>query len=184
MVTKKKPAQPFITPRDEEIEFVKDGKIIIGIDPGPTHTGFCVIDGDVPLFAATITRPKDLIAEEFALLAQKQLLEWVNEIKQQHPHARIAIEGVVAPRSHMNNQKSFINPDYILRLGVIAGMCFGTFPDAIRVRPGHNGSGHASQYPPELSGRRNFNILPGSGTGVRDHEKSAYDVARKASYLV
>lgn len=161
--------------------FEKDGNIVIGIDPGPKNTGFCVIDGEVPLFAATITRDDKMTAEDFAFHVRDYCITWVNEIIEKHPQAIIAIEGVVAPRSHMHGKKSFINPNYILRLGFLAGILFGTFPEATRIRPGNNGSGHTSQYPTYLSGRRNFTVLPGHGKGVRDHEKSAYDVARKAT---
>jgi hypothetical protein len=94
----------------------------------------------------------------------------------------VAIEGISDPKGFHRGQKAAINPKDIIRAGVVLGALVATWPQAIIIPPGNNGSQHYSHYPADLIGRRPAE-LPGStnGAGTRDHEQSAYDVAGKGA---
>lgn len=164
--------------------FEKNGIIVIGIDPGASNTGVCVIDGNVPIIAGTffINKETKEIARDYAHRAKDECLKIIERVKADHPNALVAVEGVVPPQTHMRGKVSFINPKYLVNLGFIVGLMFGAIPDAIRIRPGGNGSQPKEFYPPSLSGvRKATEELETFGKGVRDHEKSAYDVALAAA---
>lgn len=164
--------------RDETFE--KNGIITIGMDPGARHSAICIRDGDVPIFAGTITRELSVDPVRYALQVVDKFLEVVAEILIQYPNVAIGIEGVVAPKGFKGGKRAPLNPEHIVRTGVTAGALAGAFRAAHIVRPRNNGSQHISQYPDTLQGRRNFDLLPGFGAGVRNHEQSAYDIALKA----
>lgn len=167
-------------PRARAHDPVAPGQPIVGIDPGARYTGVVVRDGDVVLHSSTLVRPKDLPSgTEWAKSVVAQIAAILAAFPAGMP---VAVEGISDPKGFHKGQKAAINPRDIIRAGIVLGAVVATWPDAIVVDPGGNGSQHASHYPPELAGRRPA-ALPGSsqGAGTRGHEQSAYDVAGKGA---
>ena len=159
------------------------GKPVLGVDPGYRYTGVVIRDGDALLHASTFVRPDGMNdPTDWALTVRAKLRKFLNEY-----HATtgtilpIAVESVTAPKGFKGGVKAPINPGPILFAGVVLGVVLGTWPDAVVIQPGGNGSQHLTHYPPGLIGRRPPD-LPGQTTPAttRDHEKSAYDVAGRA----
>ena len=155
-----------------------EGKPVIGVDPGSRYTGVVVRDGDVPLYSATLVRPDEMSATEWAVHVTKEL----HQVCAMFPNAPMGVEGVSDPKGFQNGKRSPINPRDLVRAGVVLGAVVGVWTEAHIIPPGGNGSQHYSHYPSELIGRRP-KTLPGAsnGAGTRDHEQSAYDVAGKAA---
>lgn len=165
-------------------EFVATGEIVVGIDPGSRCTALVIRDGETVIHATTVVRDGDQEAVPYARLVAAALRIIVDDYSTRFPHLIVGIEGISDPKGFHRGQRAAINPKDIIRTGVTAGALAVTFPDAIIVRPGNNGSMHTSQYPASLQGRRPKD-LPGdsTGAGTRRHEQSAYDVAGKALEL-
>lgn len=157
--------------------------IVIGIDPGARFTGVSVRDlsDDTILIASTYVKPPETEIVTWALEVSSTIKRDVVAL---YPEARIGIEGVSDPKGYSNGKKSPINPKHIMRTCIVLGALAATFPDAVIVPPGHNGSSRTG-YPDVLNGRRPKD-LPGSsnGAGTRNHEKSAYDVAGDVPFRV
>lgn len=160
------------------------GQPVLGVDPGARYTGVVLRDGDAPLYASTLVREKDRTDPvEWARLA-------VATIREIHatvcpPGTPLAVEGVEAPKGFANGQKAPINPGPILFAGVVLGAVAASWPNAVIIPPGKNGSRGKANYPTALVGRRPAD-LPGSsnGAGTRDHEQSAYDVAGRGALVL
>ena len=156
---------------------------VIGIDPGARYTGVSVqnlLDDEI-LLSSTYVKPADTPLFTWAI----QLGDMIaTDIVALFPDASIGIEGISAPKGYSNGKKSPINPKYVIFAGIVAGALAQRFSDAVIVPPGHNGNSRTG-YPDVLMGRRP-KTLPGSalGAGTRDHERSAYDVARAVPLLV
>lgn len=145
----------------------------IGIDPGPTYTGFCVIKNGKLVYSTTFKREdKEIPIFWWA----NHVADQIENIVAQFPGAKIGVEGVVTPQAYFAGKKNLMNPKHLIFTGVIAGTIAGRFHKAVIVRPGKNGSG--ANYPPELTGTRPKD-LPGKAVGTRNHERSAYDVANQ-----
>lgn len=170
-------------PRQRPLGTAPVGQPVLGVDPGASYTGVCLRDGDVPLFAETIVRPKDMNPMDWA----KHVTDRVREIlfMECPANTQVAIEGVTEPKGFKNGQRASLNPKWIVFTAVVAGAVAGAFPDAPVIPPGGNGSQHVTNYPPALVGRRPKD-LPGRNTspGTRDHEQSAYDVAGKGAKVL
>jgi hypothetical protein len=167
-------------PRHRTFDPVAPGRPIVGIDPGARYTGVVVRDGDVVLHSSTLVRPKELSSgTDWALAVVGQLQQILAAFPTAIP---IAVEGISDPKGFHKGEKAAINPRDIIRAGIVLGAVIASWPRAIIVEPGGNGSQHASHYPPELVGRRPAS-LPGSsqGAGTRGHEQSAFDVAGKGA---
>jgi len=151
---------------------------IIGIDPGPRYTAVSVITDDVVVLSTTFKRPDDTPPVTWAVeVAQK-----INDtIISKWPDAAVGIEGVATPQAYNNGKKSLMNPKHLIHLGMVVGAISALIPKAVIVRPGKNGSG--TEYPEELTGRRPKE-LDGNAVGTRNHERSAYDVAKQVKRLV
>lgn len=149
--------------------------IVIGIDPGPRYTGVSVRDDNRVLLSSTYVRPDGIEPITWAITVTNIIKK---EVIAFYPEAQIGIEGVATPHSHINGQKSLINPKWLIHLSMVVGALAQAFPDAVIVRPGKNGSQPLDSYPAQLKGRRPKD-LPGTtiGAGTRNHERSAYDVA-------
>jgi hypothetical protein len=160
--------------------FEPNGIISVGIDPGSRYTACVIRDGDVVLHATTLVREGDQEPVPYARIICAILLEIVNDYKKKYPDLVIGVEGVTDPRGHVNGKASPLNPKDIVRTGVTAGALAMTFPDALIIKPSHNGSQDLSQYPDSIKGRRQKD-LPGIfvGAKTRKHEQSAYDIAGK-----
>ncbi len=170
-----------ITPWDE----TPYGKPTVGIDPGSRNTGFIVIQGEAVLYSATLKRDDVMTAVEYGYYVVDEVKAVINTLDAlKENKLRIGIEGISDPKGFQNGKRSPINPKDIIRAGIVVGAISVALREysPIIIPPGGNGSNHASQYPPSLQGRRPSD-LPGSGggSGTRNHEQSAYDVAVKAN---
>lgn len=159
------------------------GRPIIGIDPGARYTGVVVRDGDAVLHASTLVRPDSVESgTDWALLVVAQ----IQKILKDFPVTiDVGVEGISDPKGFQGGKKAAINPKDIIRAGIVLGAVVATWPHAVIVKPGNNGSKHYSHYPASLIGRRPAGLEGDSqGAGTRGHEQSAYDVAGKASDLL
>lgn len=154
---------------------------IVGIDPGPTYTGVSVVVDDKVTLSTTYKRPDDSLP---TLWWANEVANKILEILSTLDEPIVGIEGAVAPQTHFQGKKNFVNPKYILGIGLMVGIITGVLEakgyNPVIVRPGKNGSG--SNYPPELEGKRPKD-LAGEAVGTRNHERSAYDVANQAPLL-
>lgn len=157
------------------------GEPIVGIDPGARYTGLVVRDGDAVLHSSTLVRPQDMSSTDWAITCLTGIQTILKDFPRTIP---IAIEGISDPKGFYRGQRAAINPRDIIRAGVVLGALVATYPTAVIVPPGNNGSQHYSHYPDSLIGRRPAD-LPGdtNGAGTRDHEQSAYDVAGKGARI-
>lgn len=158
------------------------GQPIIGIDPGARYTGVVVRDGDAVLHASTLVRPESVESgTDWALLVVAQVQQILKDFPVTIP---IGVEGISDPKGFQHGKKAAINPRDIIRAGIVLGAVVATWPQAIIVKPGNNGSKHYSHYPAGLIGRRPGGLAGDSqGAGTRGHEQSAYDVAGKAAEI-
>lgn len=156
---------------------------IVGIDPGPTYTGFTILENDEIVVSSTYKKPEDTLppihwAMEVAEKISEELKNWDNILV-------VGIEGAVAPQSHYQGKKNLLPPKYLVNLGLTAGVITGrlsTEHSIVIVRPGKNGSG--KNYPSALEGRRPSGLAGVTVPGVRNHERSSYDVANQAELLL
>jgi len=164
-----------------EEEFISNGVISIGIDPGSRYTALVVRDGDTVLHATTVKREGAQEPIDYARMVVEIMVPIVRDFEERYENVVVGIEGITDPKGFSNGRRAPINPKDIVRTGVTAGGLAIALMDAIIVPPGHNGSQHLSQYPDALKGRRPAG-LPGdsTGAGTRKHEQSAFDVALKA----
>lgn len=155
------------------------GRPVVGIDPGARYTGVVVRDGDAVLHASTLVRPDAASATDWAVAVTVEAERILRGFPAGTP---VGVEGVSDPKGFNRGQRAAINPRDIIRAAVVLGAVVATWPSAIVVPPGGNGSQHYTHYPASLIGRRPA-ALPGStnNAGTRDHEQSAYDVAGKAA---
>lgn len=162
---------------------VPTNRPILGVDPGARYTGVVIRDGDVPLLSTTLVRPDDMSQTGWALHCVSELRKIVNQLPK--VILPVAVEGVTAPKGFVRGRRAPLDPKDIMFAAVVLGAVIATWPDAVIIPPGGNGSQHITQYPPVLVGRRPKD-LPGStnGAGTRDHEQSAYDVAGKGAKVV
>lgn len=159
---------------------VHQGFVTIGIDPGARYTGVAVRDaeGNV-LHASTIKRADATDPVDWA----KESVTFVKEdVLPFFPDHQVGIEKVTTPNPYMNGRRTFLNPKDLISLALVVGAMAVSFPDAVLVRPGKNGSQPLASYPDALRGRRPKD-LPGRSDGSRDHQRSAYDVAGVAEQL-
>lgn len=170
-----------VAPKRGRLKTAPVGEPIIGIDPGARYTGVVIRDGDVVLHSSTLVRDLNKPSgTDWAI----QVVRGIQTILADFPTIPVAIEGISDPKGFHRGQRAAINPRDIIRAGIVLGALAATWPDAVIVPPGSNGSQHYSHYPAELIGRRPPE-LPGStnGAGTRDHEQSAYDVAGKGARI-
>lgn len=156
------------------------GQPVVGVDPGARYTGVVVRDGDAVLHSSTLVRPQEMASgTEWALSVIAQLRVILADFPAMMP---MGIEGISDPKGFQHGKKAAINPKDIIRAGIVLGAVVATWPTAVIIDPGNNGSQHYSHYPAELIGRRPAD-LPGAanGAGTRNHEQSAFDVAGKAA---
>lgn len=164
-----------------EEDFIADGVVVAGIDPGSRHSAIVIRDGDIPIHASTVTRDGNQDGISYAKIVISLMKPIIDEYLEQYPDMIVAIEGISDPKGFKGGRRAAINPKDIIRTGITVGALVAVFPDAIIVAPGGNGSQHESQYPPSLKGRRPKDLDGDStGAGTRRHEQSAYDVAGKA----
>lgn len=156
--------------------------VVIGIDPGATNTGVSVRNGDKVLLSSTYVKPKDMAPITWAVEVAQRVQE---EVINLYPDALIGIEGVTVPNAYNQGKLALNSPKYIIWTALVVGAIAVNNPNAVIVRPGKNGSQDLSSYPAELIGRRPKDLAGVSvGSGTRNHEKSAYDVAGEVEGLL
>ncbi len=169
-----------MAPRQKAFDPEPQGTPVLGVDPGAVYTGVVLRDGDHLAHATTLVGSTDADPVEWA----RRCVEDIKVIltSQCPAETRIAIEGVSKPKGFKDGKRASIDPQYIIRAGVVLGAVAATWPEAHIVPPGRNGSQHITHYPAALVGARPAD-LPGStnGAGTRDHEKSAWDVAGRGA---
>jgi len=154
------------------------GKPVIGVDPGSRYTGVVVRDGDAVLHASTLVRPDEVNSTDWAIMVVTSIQSIMKDFPERIP---MGVEGVNPPTGFQNGKQASLNPRDIIRAGIVLGAVVATWPTALVVPPGRNGSQHYSHYPALLIGRRPLDLAGSTnGAGTRNHEQSAYDVAGKA----
>lgn len=154
--------------------------LIGGIDPGAKYTALTIIKDDKIVLSSTYVRPDDVPifywADQVCSLLEEELDKWEG--------ITIGVEGVVKPQTHFQGKKSFVKPEYLINVGIMAGSVASRLAKKYKVvivRPGKNGSN--SIYPPELEGRRPASLAGIAAPGVRGHERSSYDIAIQVPLL-
>lgn len=166
-------------PTKVEPAVIAPGTIIAaGVDPGARYTGISIIDNsDNVLLSSTLVRPLEVDINTWA----RFVVDEVDKIISAFPYVVLGVEGTSDPKGFKGGRRAAINPKDIIKTGIIVGGLILTYRDAVIIKPGGNGSAPVEFYPEVLINRRPAE-LPGSnnGAGTRNHERSAYDVARKA----
>jgi hypothetical protein len=173
----RKPANLSI-PENNPIVIQPGSIVAAGVDPGARYTGISVIDNNNNvLLSTTLVRPLDVDINTWA----RFVVDEVDKIISGFPYAVLGVEGTSDPKGFKGGKRAAINPKDIIKTGIIVGGLILTYRDAVIIKPGGNGSAPIEFYPDVLKNRRPTE-LPGSnnGAGTRNHERSAYDVARKA----
>jgi hypothetical protein len=155
---------------------------ICAIDPGSRYTAIVVRDTrgatlDDELIGWLVIDRKDLVTQD--------LSSWITEVGQyvkylinKHGPVRRVIEAVSAPNPHLG----ITNPAGIIETAAVLGAIVGMYGAAI-IPAGGYGAPVASRailcaaYPSALVGPRE---TTGSGKGLRQHARAAFDLAGAA----
>lgn len=174
----RKTANSSVPSKVEPAVIIPGSIIAAGVDPGARYTGISVIDnnGNI-LLSTTLVRPLEIDINTWA----RSVVDEVDTIISAFPYVVLGVEGTSDPKGFKGGKRAAINPKDIIKTGIIVGGLILTYRDAVIIKPGGNGSAPLEFYPDVLLNRRPAE-LPGSnnGAGTRNHERSAYDVARKA----
>lgn len=176
--TSKKSSGSSVPTKIEPVIITPGTIVAAGVDPGARYTGISVIDNNQNvLLSTTLVRPLDVDINTWARL----VVDEVDKIISPFPYVVLGVEGTSDPKGFKGGRRAAINPKDIIKTGIIVGGLILTYRDAVIIKPGGNGSAPIEFYPDVLLNRRPAE-LPGSnnGAGTRNHERSAYDVARKA----
>ena len=152
--------------------------IVLGIDPGGAATGMVLRERDTVHAHAVIERRK---LTELAYL--RAVADAIAPLAGQIDH--VAVEGLVAPSTHIGGKKQLIKPEHVMNVSVAYGYVLSLLVhvldlEPIIVRPDGHGSRHEALsldvrrlYPAELIGPREGP----AGTGILRHARSAWDIA-------
>jgi len=165
---------------------------VVGVDPGGKHLGLVLRNGATLVKARVLVR--DGAASDHTALqpwveaTNTAVLEYVSFAAHMidapsvwealdTDQVLLAVEGVVAPTGFSKGRRAPIDPSTLLALGAAFGGILAAFPQALIVRPGHNGDGPDLAYPEGIrSGVRGLG-------GPTKHARSAWDVAAHAEVL-
>ena len=176
--TSRKAAAASIPAKIEPAVIAPGTIIATGVDPGARYTGISVIDNNLKvLLSTTLVRPLDIDINTWVRI----VVDEVDKIISAFSYVVLGVEGTSDPKGFKAGKRAALNPKDIIKTGIIVGGLLIHYRDAVVIKPGGNGSAPIEFYPEVLTGRRPAE-LPGSnnGAGTRNHERSAYDVARKA----
>lgn len=152
---------------------------VLGIDPGATNTGWVVLHEETRtvLHSSTVRRPDAMKPFAWADLCSKITAEAVSKFN----ITKVGVEGVEEPNVYHNGKKSMLRPLFLINTAIVAGFYASFWADKnpVIVRPSKNGSAPIESYPEELQGRRPKDLDGVPLSGVRNHERSSYDVAVK-----
>jgi Holliday junction resolvasome RuvABC endonuclease subunit len=155
---------------------------ICAIDPGSRYTAFAVRDTK----GATLDdQLLDWIVLDRKKLEHQDLTSWLREVNgtarvllRAHAPVRCVIEAVTAPNPHLG----MTNPAGIIETASVLGAIVGIY-GAVIIPAGSYGAPVASRailcaaYPSDLVGPRE---TTGSGKGIRQHARAAFDLAAAA----
>lgn len=162
----------------------------VGVDPGARWTGVVGRIGSRPVWHAVLDGddgppwpdPARFEAIRDAVLVAR------DELLAVAPGPRVVmvgIEDVGTPNPHLGT----INPENVIRLGVVVGWLRATFPKHVMVPPGGHGSRPLATYPAELvTAQERAHALrartlrePAPQNSRARHARSAWDVAGAAA---
>lgn len=158
-------------------------KIAIGIDPGARYTGVCIVDEkDTIHFLTTLYREDDEEQVEWAY----RNVDWISQITDVMEFDVIAIENTTDPLGFDNGKKQPLNPKHIIRTAIVVGVLAMKYRDknCVMIRPRKNGN--KGPYQAVLNGTRSKALSwhIDKRVSVRDHERSAYDVAKTGFFEI
>lgn len=153
--------------------------IVVGIDPGAKHVGVCLRDGATVLGFGVLDGDSfhDLpfFFNRLRSFVDSQIMNHVMNVVGADDVV-VAVEGVQPPNVWHNGRKQMLPVDSLIGTAMMFGAVLATWPTAIVVPPGKNGSSPINTYPTELVGPREGK----AGTGRLRHARSAWDVAGSA----
>lgn len=162
--------------------------IVLGIDPGGAHTGFCLLEHSTRTVHefGVLDRAKWANEQDWRQANLKVLAEMTNNLTNGGHHIVLAgVEGWNIPNPHVRRRdgNSIINPKGIIDTAFIVGAVLTALdaspvPRTILVPPDSNGSQPLMAYPAELVGEKEV-----KGGGRLRHARSAFDVAMTAVTL-
>lgn len=150
----------------------------LGIDPGAKYVGVCLLSPAGEVIDATT----------FARNDRENRAQWVEHVMSgldrflaPRGTVAVAVEDVVAPKTYLSGKRASypLGDGYLFDTCVILGAVVGGFEKVCVVSPGSNGS--RGDYPSVLVGRPSAALTRSEHPKrARNHEQSAYDVARLA----
>ena len=152
----------------------------LGVDPGAVSTGLALRNGRECLAWHTVKRADDETEIGPGPIYWAEILRHIATFT--GASVRIAIEGVrpPSPFARERGKKTFASPIHPMALAATFGAIYVTYPDAVVVPPGGNGSGYLASYPEQLvtdaERRHGLNREAGKGSKV-SHARSAWDVS-------
>lgn len=153
---------------------------VLGVDPGATNTAWVVIHEETGtvLHSSTIKRAEGMKPFAWAMRCVRTTAEAVNGFN----ITKMGVEGVEEPNVYHNGKKNMLRPLFLINTGIVAGAYAVAWEhlNPVVVRPSKNGSGPKESYPEELVGSRPKTLDGTPLPGIRNHERSSYDVAKKA----
>lgn len=139
--------------------------IVAGIDPGQKDTGVIIRDGDTLLAYRVVSHQGWDTRAVIDEIRELMIGPW--------EELTIGVEGVTQPGGFRDGKKSIISWTPLLCTAGVLGAVLATWPMAVIVPPGGNGSAPLFAYPKQLVGARET-----TGTAGRfRHLRSAWDVA-------
>lgn len=155
--------------------------IAVGIDPGARYVGFSIRNKDDVFMSSTFRRP-DEIAE--AVDWAKEVVKIVKEVLKDIEYDVMGIEGTTDPKGFKKGKQDSLNPRDIIRTATVVGALAIAYDEAHIIRPRGNGDKPQEYYPKALFGVRPKTLLgrKDEGVKVRNHERSAFDVAGHALF--
>lgn len=162
---------------------------VLGVDPGGRDTGIILVDG-VRVGGRSVRSPGELLPVDQGYI-QAVLSEIGGLVAgSSAPHeVVVCVEGVTRPSWHVQASASrgaAANPTGLIAAAVVLGAVLGTYPNAVVVPPGGNGSRPLGAYPAGLVSdgeRRKSGWELRVGGGKLRHQRSAWDVAFKGHDL-
>jgi hypothetical protein len=151
----------------------------VGVDPGAKDTGIVLRAGRDLVLAQVVSNPgyrqhdpSSVGADYLGAVVDAVIAAYTEGGE----GTGIAVEGVTRPCPHLG----LTDPSDIIGSGLVLGAVLLTWPDAVVVPPGGNGSGLLATYPDGLvtdaERRRGMNRAAGQSAQIR-HCRSGWDVS-------
>lgn len=156
---------------------------VLGIDPGGRDTAYVVLDNGTLITSGTFTNPGEL--HPLPRVHVQTVARGLVLVAHEHSVDIVAVEGLNRPNWHMKG--SALNPSSLFPtseiIGALKAVDWPNDAKFVLIDPDKNGSSFLGAYPEQLVSKTERS-KPGwqmrIGTGKLRHQRSAYDVARKA----